>query len=168
MECQNSRLVWAMRPCLKIIKRKNKIKNSYSSINIPDSFPPKDVIWFLDRDSFFGCPETHSGPVSQKLRSTDWATIIPDSYLIKFSFLLPLFVCVPVCVSKKMGSYITQNDLELAIVQRMTMNYWFSCLWSLSAGITDVSHHTQCIQGWELNSGIGACLESTLRTALHP
>lgn len=115
-----------MRPCLKIIKRKNTIKNSYSSINIPDSFPPKDVIWFLDRDSFFGCPETHSGPISQKLRSTDWATIIPDSYLMKFSFLLPLFVCVPVCLLVRWGvlhhtewswtCYSSEDDHELLIL----------------------------------------------------
>lgn len=43
--------------------------------------------------------------------------------------------------SFNLGSHIAQVDLELALLPRMVLNFWFSCFHITSAGVTSMQHH---------------------------
>lgn len=66
--------------------------------------------------------------------------------LISFSLALALVylflsLSLHLFTSFNSGSHISQVGLELALLPRMVLNFWFSCFHITSAGVTSLQHH---------------------------
>ena len=125
------------------------------------------------RSAVFSVPNTHSKSLSMGSAWKFWLNCsvlgLKLLFVSAFSFchflplLLPFFF-----LKKKTVSNVSQTGLELCIQQRMTLNFWSSCLCVPSAGFTGVHHNAQVFQYWRWSPGFCACYKRTLQTRLYP